>query len=316
MIWHHRFALLVAFCTLLLVTAGAMVTSTGSGLSVPDWPTTYGESMFTFPVSRWVGGILYEHGHRLIASTVGLLTILLAAWTARVDRRAWVKALAFFALAAVVTQGILGGMTVLFLLPAPISVGHAGLAEIFFATTVTLALVTSPAWRRGYGQEVAATPARGYRRFALATTILVYGQILIGATVRHTGAGLAIPDFPLAFGQLVPVSHLANPLVAVQFAHRVIGLAAALAIFALAWRTWKDERGAAHLLRPALLASCLVIVQIALGGCTVLSGRNVAVNTAHVATGASIFATLVVLTLRAYRRLIDGGGDGAGGATR
>lgn len=314
MIWHHRFARLVSVCTFLLVTAGALVTSTGSGLSVPDWPTTYGESMFTFPPSRWVGGILFEHGHRLIASTVGLLTIVLAAWTARAERRAWVKALALVALVAVVLQGILGGMTVLFRLPPPISIGHAGLAEIFWAATVTLALVTSPAWRRGYTRSGAdaASPAPGYRRLVVTTPILVYAQILVGAAVRHTGAGLAIPDFPLAFGQLVPVAQLSSPLVAVQFAHRLLGLAVAAVILTVAWRTVTVHRGASHLVRPALLAAALVLVQIALGWLTVASARDVTINTAHLANGALILATTLVLALRAHRRLIDP----AGGAAR
>src|SRR6187431_177987 len=110
----HKFAKLVAGCTVLLVLAGSLVTSTGSGLSVPDWPTTYGQNMFTFPPSKWVGGIFYEHGHRLIASTVGFLTIILAAWIWKQDARRWMKRLGLLALAAVVAQGILGGITVLF----------------------------------------------------------------------------------------------------------------------------------------------------------------------------------------------------------
>src|ERR1700754_2265798 len=117
----HRFAKLVAACTVILVLAGSFVTSTGSGLSVPDWPTTYGWNMFTFPPSKWVGGIFYEHGHRLIASTVGFLTIVLSAWLWFTERRRWLRWLGISALVAVVAQGILGGLTVLFFLPAPIS---------------------------------------------------------------------------------------------------------------------------------------------------------------------------------------------------
>src|SRR5512136_1178920 len=105
--WLHRFAKLLVAATLVLITAGGLVTSTGSGLSVPDWPTTYGWSMFTFPLSRWVGGIVYEHGHRLIASTVGMLTIVLVVWTWVKEKRLWVRALAFIALLGVITQGIL-----------------------------------------------------------------------------------------------------------------------------------------------------------------------------------------------------------------
>jgi len=146
----HRFATLVAGCTVLLVLAGSLVTSTGSGLSVPDWPTSYGWNMFSFPPSQWGGGILYEHGHRLIASTVGFLTIILAAWLALRESRRWMKWLGAAALGAVIAQGVLGGLTVLFFLPAAISTAHAGLAEIFFCMTVAIALFTSPRWIAGY----------------------------------------------------------------------------------------------------------------------------------------------------------------------
>ena len=125
----HRFAKLLAGCTVFLVLAGSLVTSTDSGLSVPDWPTTYGWSMFTFPPSKWVGGIFYEHSHRLIASTVGFLTILLAIWLWRSEPRRWMRWLGVAALGAVVAQGVLGGLTVLFFLPAPVSTAHAGLAD-------------------------------------------------------------------------------------------------------------------------------------------------------------------------------------------
>src|SRR3954471_21586571 len=141
--WHHRYATLVAACTVLLIAAGGMVTSTGSGLSVPDWPTTYGWNMFMFPLHKWVGENRNKHSQRLIASTVGFLTIILAVWTWRVEPRAWVRKLAVAALGAVILQGLLGGITVLFFLPPAISIAHAGLAQIFFCLTITLALVTS-----------------------------------------------------------------------------------------------------------------------------------------------------------------------------
>src|SRR5947207_4121313 len=106
---HHRFAKVVVGCTVLLMLAGSLVTSTGSGLSVPDWPTSYGWSMFTFPMRGMVGGIFYEHGHRLIASGVGFLTVILSIWIWRAEPRRWVRMLGFAALGAVILQGVLGG---------------------------------------------------------------------------------------------------------------------------------------------------------------------------------------------------------------
>jgi cytochrome c oxidase assembly protein subunit 15 len=291
----NKFAKFLAGCTVLLVLAGSLVTSTGSGLSVPDWPTTYGWSMFTFPPSKWVGGIFYEHGHRLIASTVGFLTIVLSVWLWRAEPRRWVKGLGFAALGAVVLQGVLGGLTVLFFLPAAISTAHAGLAEIFFCMTVAIALVTSPSWIKG-GVQVDDPRLRAV---ATATTCLIYVQILIGATMRHTGAGLAIPDFPLMFGHLVP-DHW-NRLIAIHFAHRVGALIVTLAILAVAGHVWYHHSRQAQIVRTATILVGLVAVQVALGAFTVLSGRDVSINSAHVVCGALVLATSVVLTLRSWR---------------
>src|SRR6188474_3258720 len=183
---------LVALSTALLIFAGGLVTSTGSGLSVPDWPNTYGWSMFTFPLEKMVGGIRYEHSHRLIASTVGFLILVLAIWLWRAEPRRWVQRLGYLALAAVVTQGILGGITVLWYLPDAISIAHASLAQIVFCLTVTIALVTSPGWQRGYAAGL--PDDRTLQKVAIATTATIYLQVLLGATMRHTDAGLAIPD--------------------------------------------------------------------------------------------------------------------------
>jgi heme a synthase len=291
----HRFAKLVAACTVILVLAGSFVTSTGSGLSVPDWPTTYGWNMFTFPPSKWVGGIFYEHGHRLIASTVGFLTIVLAAWLWRVDPRRWMKWLGVAALAAVILQGVLGGLTVLFFLPAPVSTAHAGLAEVFFCLTIALALFTSPSWLDG-GARV---DDPGLRRMATTTTALIYLQILVGATMRHTGAGLAIPDFPLMFGHFVP-DHW-DPKIAVHFAHRCGALVVTLSIAATAAQVWRRQRHQRRLAAPAALLTALVAMQVALGAFTVLSQRNEWINSLHVVCGALVLATSLVLTLRLWR---------------
>lgn len=295
MLWLHRYAKLVAFSTVLLIAAGGMVTSTDSGLAVPDWPNTYGRFMFTFPVEQMVGGIFYEHGHRLIASTVGLLTIILAAWTWRVDERRWVRWLAIAALGTVILQGLLGGLTVLLLLPAPVSIGHAGLAQLFFCLTIALALFTSPGWR---APNTTREDPR-LQQLAALTSLLIFGQILLGATMRHIEAGMAIPDFPLAYGRVLPPFWSTG--IAVHFAHRVGAIVVTLAILAAAHQAWHGHSTQRRLRRPALLLVCLVAVQVTLGASVVWSGLQPIVNTAHVVNGALLLATSVVLTLRGFR---------------
>lgn len=296
MIWLHRYARLLVAATLLLVAAGGMVTSTNSGLSVPDWPTSYGYSMFTFPPSKMVGGIFYEHGHRLIASAVGLLTIGLVIVVWRVDPRAWMRRLSLVGLAAVTMQGILGGLTVRYMLPAPISIGHAGLAQLFFCLTVSVALFTSRSWLAPTAPMVDDGRLRSR---ALILTALIYLQILIGATMRHLGAGLAIPDFPLAFGRLVPP--VWSTQIAVHFAHRVVALAVIAGIVANALWIRRRHADRPELLRPSTWLVLLALVQGTLGALVVLTAKQPVVNTLHVATGAIVLATSLVVTLRAFR---------------
>jgi heme a synthase len=295
--WLHRYAKFVSASTVLLIVAGGLVTSTGSGLSVPDWPTSYGWSMFTFPLKNMVGGILYEHGHRLIATSVGFFTIFLTVWLWRAESRRWVRGLGFAALGAVVLQGVLGGITVLFFLPTAISTAHAGLAQIFFCLTVAIALVTSPGWR--------SAPRTGWvddpmlRRVATATTALIYTQILIGATMRHSDAGLAIPDFPLVFGGLVPPRW--TPQIAIHYAHRIGALIVLAAVAATSGHVWYHHRDRKELRRPSALLAALVLVQISLGGLIIWTRKDVVINTAHVITGALVLGASLVLTLRSYR---------------
>jgi cytochrome c oxidase assembly protein subunit 15 len=300
------FAAIVAASTALLIFAGGMVTSTGSGLSVPDWPNTYGWFMFSFPVEKWVGGIFYEHSHRLIASTVGFLILVLAFWLWRAESRAWVRRLGFIALGAVIMQGVLGGITVLWYLPDPISIAHASLAEIVFCLTVTIALVTSPGWRRGYSAGL--PDDRLLQKIAVATTATIYIQILLGATMRHTDAGLAIPDFPLAFGHLIPPHWDAK--IAIHFAHRVGALCVTTMILATTGHVFYHHGNRPELRRPSLLLLGLVTLQITLGAFTVWSGRQPVINSFHVVTGASVLVTALVLTLRAHRIRFDEGALG------
>ena len=295
MIWHHRYAKLVAACTVLLIAAGGMVTSTDSGLSVPDWPTTYGWNMFTFPLSRMVGGIRYEHTHRLIASTVGFLTIILAVWTQTVEPRRWVRRLGWACLGAVVLQGLLGGITVLLFLPPAVSIGHAGLAQIFFCLTLTLALVTSPGWKRT--TEPVHDPM--LRRLVTVTTAVIYTQILVGATMRHNAAGLAIPDFPWAFGHVIPP--IWNAKIAIHFAHRAGALIVTLLVLATSTYVLYHHGTRRDLARPAALLLVFVAIQIGLGAFVIWSGKDPVINTAHVVNGAAVLGMSLVLALRAYK---------------
>jgi cytochrome c oxidase assembly protein subunit 15 len=289
----HRYAVLVAVCTGLLVFAGGLVTSTGSGLSVPDWPLSYGQ---LFP--SMAGSVLYEHGHRMVATAVGILTIVLAVWLWRRDPRRWIRRLGAAALAAVVLQGLLGGLTVLLLLPAVVSVAHACLGQTFFCIVVGIALFTSPGWSRAAAPRGdAALPS--LRGLAAGTATAVFVQLLLGATMRHTEAGLAIPDFPLAFGRIVPP--LDSGPVAIHFAHRLGALVVAAAAAWTAARVLRDHAEEPALLRPALLLATLVVVQVLLGAITVWTRKAVVPTTLHVLAGALVLATSLVLGLRAHR---------------
>jgi len=309
------FAAFVAASTAVLIFAGGLVTSTGSGLSVPDWPNTYGWFMFAFPMSKMVGGIFYEHTHRLIASTVGLLIVVLAVWLGRAEPRPWVRKLGYLALGAVILQGILGGITVLWYLPEAISIAHASLAQILFCLTVTIALVTSSGWRRGYTadpqgprragsveadlQVGLATDDRLLQRLAIATTVVIYAQILIGATMRHTGAGLAIPDFPLSFGHVIPPYW--DSKIAIHFAHRVGAGTVTVLIGATTGHVFFHHARRGELRRPAILLLGLLVLQITLGAITVLGNKPFIINSLHVVNGALVLVTSLVLTLRAHR---------------
>lgn len=289
---RRRFGALTAAATLVLIFVGGLVTSTGSGLAVPDWPLSYGMLM-----PPMVGGILYEHGHRMAATGVGLLTLILAVWTWLRETRAWVRHLAWLALAAVLVQGLLGGLTVLFLLPLPISVAHACLAQTFFCLLLLLAYATSREWT---AIAVERTVDRaGLRSAAAVATAVIYAQLVLGAVMRHLGAGLAVPDFPLVFGGLLPPSWTTG--VAIHLAHRVGAAAVLIVVLRLALRCRRAAEP--RLARFAILLSALIVLQVTLGAATILSQKSVLPTTAHVALGAAILGGAWLLTLRAYRLL-------------
>jgi cytochrome c oxidase assembly protein subunit 15 len=287
-LWLHRFACLLAFATFLLICAGATVTSHRAGLAVPDWPTTYGQFMFSFPISKWVGNIRYEHVHRLIASVVGMLTIVLTFWLVRKEPRRWVRRLGVAALATVIAQGVLGGLTVKLMLPPPISIAHASLAEAFFCITVALALVTSERWIEG-SFAIETINAGLIRRFALASTIAIYLQIILGAAIRHSESGV--------------LAHIVGAVV-------VFGCVLTCTVIVLLTRKQTE------FLRSAALLLGLVTVQIALGLVTLvvrvpknsdaqLSAVQIIIPTLHLAFGALILATSLAITLKTYRFLVS-----------
>jgi heme a synthase len=289
----HRYALVTAGCTFLLLLAGALVTSTGSSLAVPDWPLSFGK--FFPPMT---GGVLFEHGHRMVAGTVSLLMLGLALSTQRVEERAWVKKLAWTAMGAIILQAVLGGVTVLLHLPTEVSVAHAGLAQIFFCLIVSLALVTSKGWIEERPNRVTDRPST-IRFWATLTTALVYLQILVGAVTRHSGSGLAIPDYPLSFGQILPPDWSAS--IALQFSHTRVG-----ALVVLYFITHTSYRVCTHyseekaLFWPAAAAALLVWLQCFLGIIVIATAKAIVPTSLHVILGAATLAAMLVLTLNSH----------------
>lgn len=291
----NTFARLTAAATFVLIFTGGLVTSTGSGLAVPDWPLSLGQF---FPAM--IGGVLFEHGHRLVAGSVGLLMLSLAMWIWRREPRILLRRVASLALAAVVLQALLGGLTVLMRLPVPVSVAHAGLAQVFFCLSVVLAVCTGRAWMHSTAR--ATDSSRPSLKFlAWVSTGLIFGQLLLGAVMRHTGAGLAIPDFPLSFGRLLPPEWTLP--IAIHFAHRVGALVVSVGVL---WTVSQVERchtDCPELLWPARLLGGLLVLQVCLGALTIWTARMTLPTTLHVSVGAALLATSLLIGLRAGRLL-------------
>lgn len=275
----HRYAILVAVCTLFLVVAGASVTSEEAGLSVPDWPLSYGQVL-----PEMTGGVLFETGHRLIATTVGLLTIVLAVWLQRTDPRSWMRRLGWIALGAVVVQGLLGGITVLWLQPPWVSTAHACLAQLFFSTTVAIALFTSRSWLEGpLPVEDDARPP--LRSLAIVVPALVLGQIALGAAFRHRAIGLV----PHLIGAIVVGAAilLMGALVVYQFPrHPALGKAARAVLGVAFLQVFLGI--AAYYARLAAAEAPLAMVLI---------------TVAHVATGGLTLASTIVLSIQIRRNV-------------
>jgi len=288
-----------------------MVTSKGVGLAVPDWPTTFGYNMFLFPVSKWVGGIFFEHAHRLIASTVGFLTIILAIWIWRADPRRWMRNLGFAALGAVVLQGVLGGLRVT-MLKDEIGIFHALLAQAFLGILIVITFATSRLWQRLAASDV---PGLGkFFRVVLATTIVIYLQLGLGATMRHQHRDLSILDFPLAYGALIPdtspekvaaintwrdaraLSDVTAFQIWLQLTHRFVAVVIGVGVIASRILARRTGPHAGMLSRFADLWFLLLACQLTLGAWVIWSNKAADVATTHVAVGATMFALGVALS--------------------
>ena len=284
----HRFAVFVACATFFLIIAGANVTSHDAGLATSDWPLSNGQ---LFP--RMVGNLFWEHGHRMVATAVGILTIVLAFYLQFRETRTWVKRLGWAALGAVVAQGLLGGLTVKLNLPLVVSAAHATLAQLFFLITVSLAVFTSKRWIESepIQQVVEKPPVRALCVFSL---IIILTQLVLGATLRHSATWDQDLPTPLL------VAHICGAAVV------TLVLSTTIATVALRFRS------ETYLARPATIAAVLLVIQLGLGLAAYVTRMRspndpqpltpmVAVTVAHVACGALVFAATIVLTLRVFR---------------
>ena len=318
--WLHRFAFFTAIATLFLICSGGMVTSKGVGLAVPDWPTTFGYNMFLFPISKWVGGIFFEHTHRLIASTVGFLTIILTVWLWREEDRRWLRNLGFAALGLVILQGVLGGLRVT-MLKDEIGLFHACLAQMFFGLLVVITLATSRLWQRISIVDVPFAPARTLTRIAIFTTIAIYLQLALGATMRHQHRDLAILDFPTAYGQFIPnvttaklaeinawrnaraLSEVTPFHIWLQMAHRFLALVIAAGVIACLFRARVMALRETPLARLSDAWFLLLTGQITLGAWVIWSDKAADIATAHVAMGAIMLALGIAISTICLRFL-------------
>ena len=313
------FAVLNAVATFLLIGLGGLVTSHGAGMSVPDWPTSYGYNMFALPIKFWTGGAFFEHTHRLLASAVGLLTTVLAVWLWLKDPRKWMHWLGIAAFLLVIVQGILGVLRV-DLRMASLGIFHGAIAQIFLVLVCALALFASRWWQQSELEKQISVP-RGLRRHVLYVTILIFIQLLIAATMRHQHAGLAIPDFPLAYKQIWPATspeaianynehHMElngeNSITAfrvnLQMIHRLVAYAIFLGVAAAALLARKQLGGGDWLTQFAFFWLGLLALQIILGAWTIWSNKAADVTTLHVMVGASALLAGALWWLVAARR--------------
>jgi cytochrome c oxidase assembly protein subunit 15 len=317
----HWFAVLTAIATFLLLGAGGLVTSHEAGMSVPDWPNSYGYNMFLFPPSKWIGGIFYEHTHRLWASAVGFMTTILAVWLWMKDSRQWMKWLGVTAFLLVVAQGVLGGLRVTLKMDN-LGIFHGIIAQIFFVITCSIALFTSSLWAK-ISQGPKINVPRPLRMLVLATTILIFVQLVLGATMRHQHAGLSINTFPSAYGKVWPdtspeaiqgynaermeITNI-NPITAfqvvLQMVHRIVALAIFLCVALCAVLAWRNLGARDPLAKFAFFWLGMIVVQIVLGAATILTNKAADIATAHVLVGALSLVTGALWCIIAFGRSV------------
>jgi heme a synthase len=317
-IWLNRFAWFICVAAVFLICSGGMVTSKNVGLAVPDWPTTFGYNMFLFPVSKWVGGILFEHTHRLIASAVGFLTIILAVWLWSSESRRWVRNLGLIALAGVILQGILGGLRVT-MLKDEIGIFHACIAQAFLALLVVIALVTTRFWRSLDEIDISRKNFAPIRALAVAITLAIYVQLALGATMRHQHRDLAILDFPTANGVWIPdtsatalakinawrdargFSDVDAFQIWLQMIHRFVALLIGIGVIAFCSRVWRDARQVSALKKLSMWWVAFLLGQLTLGAWTIWSNKAADIATAHVAVGAIMLSFGVSISAICWR---------------
>ena len=308
--------------TLALIFVGGQVKSHDAGLSVPDWPTSYGQNMLLYPISDWDGGIFYEQSHRVVAFSVGVMSIVLCGWLLLRERRKWVKLLGVLAVGGVIAQGVLGGLTVWFLQPAWLSSLHGVVAQSFLMLVILIAYTQSRerAKRERAPAELSSQPSS---RPILIMVALVFIQLIVGALMRHSESGLAIPDFPLMTGQVVPwftaasvewvnvwrvdyafetgrvLPEITLSQIWVHFAHRLGAVLVVSSVLYALVSAFRSRAASPPSWRGTVILGGLVAVQAALGITTVLTQKIPLVTSLHVATGAALLGYATLLALRA-----------------
>jgi len=283
---HYWVFALTVVWTLALLWLGSVVHATGSSLACPDWPTCFGSM-----TPEMVGGVFWEHSHRLVAG--GLILVFLLgtalAWRPEAERP-WIRRWCVIGIAALLFQALLGGLTVIFRLPPAISTSHLAVAYLFLGLAVVLTLATGPS--RAAVPEPDSARAGSIRRFAIWVSGLVFMQSLVGAAVRHTEAGMACPDVPLCLGRIIPP--MANGLIAIHFTHRVLGYVVALSTIALLLHV-RRQTSSPRLRALAAAATLGVIVQVGLGFASVYTTLGVTPVSLHTLVAATVLAVLAAM---------------------